>query len=90
MRVSWRQTFLGALLGALLFSLGRTLLGLYLLHGLVGSLYGAAGSLIVFLLWAYSSALVFYLAVITTKVVVSAGTSVVEQENHSLLGTFLL
>jgi len=44
----------------LLFTVGKFLFGLYLGKAAVGSAYGAAGSLIVVVLWVYYSALVFY------------------------------
>lgn len=53
--IRWRDVWPGALLTALLFWLGSYLIGLYLSHSLLASLYGAASSLIVFLVWIYYS-----------------------------------
>lgn len=55
-QIRWRDTWPGALLTALLFWFGNYLISLYLSHGLFSSLYGAAGSVIVFLVWVYYSA----------------------------------
>ena len=55
-RVRWRETWLGALFSASLFTVGRWLLGAYLTESALSSAYGAAGSLVVFLLWVYYSA----------------------------------
>lgn len=58
-RVAWRDVWFGACLTSLLFSLGKSLLGLYLGKSTV-SAYGAAGSLVLILLWAYYSAQILY------------------------------
>jgi membrane protein len=60
-KVRWRDVGYGALLCALLFTLGKWLLGRYLGHSAVASAYGAAGSLIIVLLWIYYSAQIFFL-----------------------------
>ena len=57
--VAWRDVGLGAVVTAVLFGLGEYLIGLYLTRTSVGSTYGAAGSLVVTLLWIYYSAQIF-------------------------------
>ncbi len=59
-RVGWRALMEGSLATALLFTIGKSLLGLYLGKAAVVSAYGAAGSLVVVILWVYYSALIFY------------------------------
>ena len=54
--IAWRDVWLGAFVTALLFSLGKFLIGLYLGNSSVGSSFGAAGSLVLLLLWIYYSA----------------------------------
>lgn len=54
--VQWRDVWTGALLTATLFSVGKLLLGLYLGKSDVATEYGAAGSLVLILLWVYYSA----------------------------------
>lgn len=54
----WRDVLLGALVTAALFTLGKWLIGLYLGRTGRASAYGAAGSLVVFLLWVYYSSLI--------------------------------
>lgn len=60
-RVDWRDVRVGATVTALLFTLGKWLLGLYLGISSPGSAYGAAGSLVVLVVWVYYSAQIFYL-----------------------------
>ena len=54
--IAWRDVWLGAFVTALLFSLGKFLIGIYLGNSSVGSSFGAAGSLVLLLLWIYYSA----------------------------------
>ena len=53
--ISWRDVWIGASVTALLFTIGKVLLGAYLGRSSVGSAYGAAGSFVVVLLWVYYS-----------------------------------
>jgi membrane protein len=66
-RVPWTHVWLGAYFTAILFTIGKLLFGWYLSRGTVGSTYGAAGSVIVVLLWAYYSALIFLLGAEFTR-----------------------
>lgn len=58
--ITWRDTFLGAAFTSVLFTVGKLLIGLYIGKAGVASAYGAAGSLIVVLIWVYYSAQVFF------------------------------
>ena len=60
-RIEWSDVWVGALVTACLFTVGRLLLGAYLGHGSVASGFGAAGSLVVVLVWVYYSAQIFLL-----------------------------
>jgi membrane protein len=57
----WRTVALGATVSALLFVIGKAILGAYLHWAGIGSAYGAAGSLVAVLVWVYYSAQIFYL-----------------------------
>lgn len=57
--VAWGDVWLGAAVTAVLFIIGRYLIGLYLTTAGVGSGFGAAGSLVVLLMWVYYSAQIF-------------------------------
>jgi len=66
--VGWRAASRGALLTSLLFNIGNWLVGLYLSHAAVGQAYGAAGSVMVVLLWLYFSAQMFLFGAELTQV----------------------
>ncbi|MEM9508161.1 MAG: YihY/virulence factor BrkB family protein [Cyanobacteria bacterium P01_E01_bin.35] len=55
-KIRWKDVWVGAIITALLFTFGKFVIGLYLGRGSLGSAYGAAGSLIVFLAWVFYSA----------------------------------
>jgi len=59
--IAWRDVWIGAAVTALLFSVGKLVIGLYLGRASIGSAYGAAGSVVVILVWVYYSAQVFFL-----------------------------
>jgi len=71
-RVQWSDVWVGAGVTALLFSLGKALIGLYLGASGITSAYGAAGSLVLVLLWVYYSAQVFLLGAEFTWVYANA------------------
>ena len=70
-RLAWRDVLVGAVATALLFTLGKFLIGLYIGSSAIASSYGAAGALILVLLWVYYSAQIFLLGAEFTKVYAS-------------------
>lgn len=70
--VEWKDVWVGAVVTALLFSLGKALISLYLGASGIASAYGAAGSLVLVLLWVYYSAQVFLLGAEFTRVYANA------------------
>lgn len=54
--ITWGDVWTGAAVTALLFTIGRTLIGIYLGSAAIGSAYGAAGSLVIILVWVFYSA----------------------------------
>ena len=64
----WGDVWSGALLTALLFTLGKYLIGYYLGRAGIGSAYGAAGSVVVFLVWVYYAALILFFGFKLTRV----------------------
>lgn len=65
--LSWRDVWIGAVVTAGLFVLGKYLIGLYLGNSGVASGFGAAGSVIALLLWVYYSAQIFFLGAEFTR-----------------------
>jgi len=72
--IAWRDVLIGAIGTALLFTIGKFLLGLYLGKASVGSAYGAAGSLVAFIVWVYYSAQIFFFGAEFTRVYSDAHT----------------
>jgi len=66
--VRWSDVWIGATVTALLFVVGKAAIGLYLGNSSVASVYGAAGSLVVVLLWVYYSAQILFLGAEFTQV----------------------
>lgn len=67
-RMRWRDAAVGGIVTGILFTAGKFLIGLYLGKSSVGSAFGAAGSLAIFLLWVYYSSQIFFLGAEFTKV----------------------
>ncbi|SDJ29719.1 YihY/virulence factor BrkB family protein [Billgrantia gudaonensis] len=65
--LGWRDVALGALVTALLFTVGRSLIATYLAYTATASAYGAAGSVVVVLLWVYYSSLILLFGVALTR-----------------------
>lgn len=76
-RLSWRDVALGSVLTAILFTIGRYLIALYLSYTATASTYGAAGSLVLLLLWVnYSSLILLYGAAFTRAHLLARGLAV--------------
>jgi membrane protein len=65
--IRWSDVWPGALLTAVLFTIGQWLVGLYLGQATVVGLFGAAGSLVALLLWVYYTAMIFFFGAEFTK-----------------------
>ncbi len=57
--IAWRDVVIGAAVTSLLFSIGKTAIGLYIGRSAISSSFGAAGTFIVFLVWIYYSAMIY-------------------------------
>ena len=68
LKIAWRDVWLGAVFTSLLFVLGKWALGVYLGKAAVGSAYGAAGSLVILLVWVYWSAQILFFGAEFTQV----------------------
>jgi membrane protein len=82
--IQWRDVWVGAGLTAVLFTIGKTLIGLYLGHSSVGSAYGAAGSLVVFLVWVYYSTQILFLGAEFTKAYANRLGSRIQPAEHAV------
>lgn len=81
-KVGWRDVWLGAAVTALLFAIGKQLLGLYLGKAAVGSAYGAAGSIVALVVWVYYAAQILFVgAEFTQAHARQQGAGIVPTEN---------
>ncbi len=67
-RITWKDVWLGALITAVLFELGKFILGFYFGRSTIASSYGAAGSLIIILVWVFYSAQILFFGAEFTRV----------------------
>jgi membrane protein len=80
--IEWRDTWLGALITAALFILGKQVIGFYLGQTTVASSFGAAASVVIFMIWVYYAGLILLFgAEITQAVAARRGAIVVPTEN---------
>jgi len=66
-KVKWRHVWVGAMTTTVLFMLGKFGIGFYLGNSSIGSTYGAAGSLVILLVWVYYSAAILYFGAAFTR-----------------------
>ncbi|NUM87982.1 MAG: YihY/virulence factor BrkB family protein [Bdellovibrionales bacterium] len=83
--VAWRNVWLGALVAAALFVVGKKLFSLYLGHSTVGSSYGAAGSLVIVVLWTYYSACIVLFGAEITQVQARLRGERIEPAEHAVV-----
>jgi membrane protein len=83
-KIAWRDVWVGATLTAVLFGLGKFVLGLYLGSGAAGSAYGAASSLITLLLWIYYAAQILLFGAEFTQVYANTYGTHVEPMEHAV------
>jgi membrane protein len=62
-KIKWKNVWLGAIITALLFDIGKTFIGMYIGHSSITSTYGSVASLIVLLLWVYYSTQILFFGV---------------------------
>jgi membrane protein len=82
-KVAWKDVWVGAAVTALLFTIGKFLLGVYLGRGSVGSAYGAAGSLVVLVVWIYYSAQILFFGAELTQVYAKRHGSRIEPADYA-------
>ena len=82
--VAWKDVWVGAAFTAVLFTLGKFALGLYLGRASVASPYGAAGSIIVLVIWVYYAAQILFLGAEFTQVYARHRGSRIEPNKHAV------
>lgn len=83
-KIKWKDVKAGAFFTALLFMLGQFIIGLYLKFSAQGSAYGAAGSIIVILVWIYYTAAILYIGAEFTRVFAEANGSHIEPADYAV------
>jgi membrane protein len=83
-KIQWRDVRMGAIFTAVLFVLGQYLIGLYIKYTAQGSAYGAAGSIIVILVWIYYTSAILYIGAEFTQVYAEATGSRIEPAEYAV------
>ena len=83
-RIQWRDVWIGAIMTAIFFAIGKWALGLYLGSGSAASAYGAASSLITLLLWVYYSSQILLFGAEFTQVYACQAGRGVEPDKHAI------
>ncbi len=83
-KIKWKDVRSGAFFTALMFMLGQYLISLYLQYSAQGSAYGAAGSIIVLLVWIYYTAAILYIGAEFTQVYAEANGSTIEPAPYAV------
>jgi membrane protein len=84
--IAWKDVWIGAVLTSLLFTIGKYAIGAYLGRSSVGTAYGAAGSLVVILLWIYYSAEIVFFGAELTQVYANSFGSRIRPISDELAG----
>ena len=82
--IKWRDVISGSVVTALLFMLGKFAISFYISKSEVGSTYGAAGSLVVLLLWTYYSSIILYFGAEFTKAYAVKFGSEIRPSNYAV------
>jgi len=80
--ITWKNAFLGASCTALLFLIGKLLIGIYLGNSSVSATYGATTAILIFMLWVYYSSIILYFGASFTKIVMDNQGMVLKQKRR--------
>lgn len=83
-KIKWKSVFFGALFTAVLFLLGKVLIGLYLGNSDIGTTYGAAGSVVLMLVWVYYSSIILFFGAEFTQLYAQRFGSPIEPNNYAV------
>lgn len=82
--IEWSDALIGALLTAILFIVGKFLIGLYIEHSKVGGAYGPAGAIIVLLTWVYYSSIIVLMGAELTRGLADARGKPIRPDEHAV------
>ncbi len=82
-KIKWKDVGVGAFITAILFTLGKIVIGWYLVRSNMATIYGAAGSVIIIMIWAYYSSLILYLGAECTKVYATQYGTKIQPSDYS-------
>ncbi len=83
-KIKWKDVSIGAVITAILFTLGKLGIGYYLGRSNMATIYGAAGSVIIIMLWAYYSSVILYLGAEFTKVYANEHGTKIQPSEYSV------
>ncbi len=83
-KIKWKDVWVGAIVTTLLFTIGKFLIGFYLGSSSVNSAYGAAGSLVIILIWVYYSTVIFLFGAELTSVYAEKTGSEIRPYHHAV------
>lgn len=83
-KIKWKDVSIGAVITAILFTLGKFGIGFYLGRSNMATIYGAAGSVIIIMLWAYYSSVILYLGAEFTKVYANEHGTKIQPSEYSV------
>jgi membrane protein len=85
--IRWRNVWLGAATTTFLFAIGKSAIGAYLGNASIGSWFGAAGSVVVFMIWIYYASIVFLFGAAITKSVATVRSEKASPVEHARLAS---
>ncbi len=83
-KISWRHVWVGALVTTILFEIGKFLIGFYIANSNPGSTYGAAGSVILILVWVSYSSLILFFGAMFTEAYARLSGDVIESSDYAV------
>lgn len=83
-KIKWKVTWMGAFITSLLFMIGKALIGLFIGNSNISVMYGAAGSLIVILLWVFYSTIIFFYGAEITYQYASMYSRDIQPKDHAV------
>lgn len=82
--IKWKVTWTGAFITAILFTIGKLLIGLFIGQSNIGVMYGAAGSLVVILLWVFYSSIIFFFGAEITQQYAEMYAHAIEPKDYAV------